>query len=206
MAACTSRAAASILRFRSNCSVIDVATELLDEVISRDAGDAPELPLERSRDRRGHGLRTGAGQIRHPPDGREIDLRQRRHRQQAKATDTRQQQRHGSAARLPTGRRMNGAERFIVAPSCRRAGAALRGDRALRLRERRSRQTVEVQINDRRGVERQQLAETIRPPTIVIPSGRRSSDPVPVPSASGSPPSSAAIVVIMMGRKRSRHA
>ena len=41
---------------------------------------------------------------------------------------------------------------------------------------------------------------------MVMPSGRRSSDPMPVPSASGSPPRSAAIVVIMMGRKRSRHA
>jgi hypothetical protein len=36
---------------------------------------------------------------------------------------------------------------------------------------------------------------------IVIPSGRRSSEPVPVPSASGTAPSNAAIVVIMMGRK-----
>ena len=47
---------------------------------------------------------------------------------------------------------------------------------------------------------------TSRPPTIAIPSGRRSSEPVPVPSASGNPPSSAAIVVIMIGRKRSRQA
>jgi hypothetical protein len=34
MAACTSRAAASILRFRSNCKVILVEPRLLDEVIS----------------------------------------------------------------------------------------------------------------------------------------------------------------------------
>ena len=46
----------------------------------------------------------------------------------------------------------------------------------------------------------------IRPPTMVIPSGRRSSDPVPVPSASGKAPKSAAIVVIRIGRKRSMHA
>ena len=39
-----------------------------------------------------------------------------------------------------------------------------------------------------------------------MPSGRRSSEPVPVPSASGRPPSSAAMVVIMIGRKRSRQA
>ena len=43
---------------------------------------------------------------------------------------------------------------------------------------------------------------TINPPTIVIPKGRCNSDPVPLPSASGNPPSKAAIVVIMMGRKR----
>ena len=48
--------------------------------------------------------------------------------------------------------------------------------------------------------------ETSRPPTMVMPSGRRSSAPVPVPSASGTPPSSAAMVVIMIGRKRSRQA
>src|SRR5947207_6153658 len=34
IAACTSRAAASILRFRSNCRVIDVLLNWLDEVIS----------------------------------------------------------------------------------------------------------------------------------------------------------------------------
>jgi hypothetical protein len=41
---------------------------------------------------------------------------------------------------------------------------------------------------------------------MVMPSGRRSSEPVPEPSASGSAPSSAAMVVIMIGRKRNRHA
>ena len=44
------------------------------------------------------------------------------------------------------------------------------------------------------------------PPTMAIPRGRRSSEPAPVPSASGNPPSSAAIVVIMIGRKRSKAA
>ena len=41
---------------------------------------------------------------------------------------------------------------------------------------------------------------------MVTPSGWRSSDPVPLPSISGSAPNSAAIVVIMIGRKRSRQA
>ena len=39
-----------------------------------------------------------------------------------------------------------------------------------------------------------------------MPSGRRSSEPAPWPSAIGSAPNSAAIVVIMIGRKRSRQA
>ena len=41
---------------------------------------------------------------------------------------------------------------------------------------------------------------TIRPPTIVMPSGRRSSEPVPVPSASGKAPSKAAAVVSEQAR------
>ena len=46
----------------------------------------------------------------------------------------------------------------------------------------------------------------ISPPTIVTPSGWRSSEPVPVPSINGSAANSAAIVVIMIGRKRNRQA
>ena len=41
---------------------------------------------------------------------------------------------------------------------------------------------------------------------MVMPSGWRSSEPVPVPSISGSAPSSAAIVVMRIGRKRSSDA
>jgi hypothetical protein len=41
---------------------------------------------------------------------------------------------------------------------------------------------------------------------MAYPSGCLSSDPVPVPSITGTPASRAAIVVIMTGRKRSRHA
>ena len=41
---------------------------------------------------------------------------------------------------------------------------------------------------------------------MVMPSGKRSSEPVPLSSASGSAPNSAASVVIMIGRKRSRQA
>src|ERR1035437_4659029 len=46
----------------------------------------------------------------------------------------------------------------------------------------------------------------IRPPTIAMPSGRRSSEPVPPPRASGRPPRRAAIVVIVIGRNRRRQA
>ena len=41
---------------------------------------------------------------------------------------------------------------------------------------------------------------------MVMPSGMRSSEPVPLSTASGSAPNSAASVVIMIGRKRSRQA
>ena len=41
---------------------------------------------------------------------------------------------------------------------------------------------------------------------MAIPRGRRSSAPVPLPSASGKAPNKAAMVVMRMGRKRSKHA
>ncbi len=41
---------------------------------------------------------------------------------------------------------------------------------------------------------------------MVMPSGLRSSEPVPLSSASGNAPNSAASVVIMIGRKRSSEA
>ena len=42
----------------------------------------------------------------------------------------------------------------------------------------------------------------MRPPMMLTPSGRRSSEPVPAPRARGRAPSIAAIVVIRMGRRR----
>ena len=42
------------------------------------------------------------------------------------------------------------------------------------------------------------------PPTMATPSGLRSSEPIPLPNASGMPLSSAAMVVIRIGRNRSR--
>ena len=71
-----------MLRDRSNCSVIDVVP-MPDErghlVERRDRG---ELLFERRRDRRRHRLRAGAGIAGGHRDRREIDVRQRRHRQQ----------------------------------------------------------------------------------------------------------------------------
>jgi hypothetical protein len=46
-----------------------------------DAGNLRELTLQRLRHRGCHGLRTAAGQGGRDLDGREVDLRQRRHRQ-----------------------------------------------------------------------------------------------------------------------------
>src|SRR6267143_692468 len=46
----------------------------------------------------------------------------------------------------------------------------------------------------------------MRPPTMLMPRGRRSSEPVPVPKARGRAPKRAAMVVIRMGRKRNMHA
>ena len=55
-------------------------------------------------------------------------------------------------------------------------------------------------------VNRVSICETQSPPTMAMPSGRRSSEPAPMPIASGTAPNSAARVVIRIGRKRSRQA
>ena len=52
-----------------------------------DAGNLAELPLQRRRDRGRHGFGAGACQRRGDLHGREVDLRQRRHRQKQKRRD-----------------------------------------------------------------------------------------------------------------------
>ena len=47
-------------------------------------------------------------------DGREIDLRQRRHGQQAEGDRARERERRPSAAWCATGRRINGEEIFMA--------------------------------------------------------------------------------------------
>ncbi len=99
IAACTSRAAPSMSRSRSNCSVIARRCRAtLDEVISVTPAMRPSCALERRRHGRRHGLRARAGQRRRHRDGREVDLRQRRHRQQAKRERAGERDRRASAA------------------------------------------------------------------------------------------------------------
>jgi hypothetical protein len=75
------------------CRAIDVPGQLelnRDRAVAKDAarrhlGDArdlTELALQRLRDRSGHDLGTGSGELSRHLDRREIDLRQRRHRKQ----------------------------------------------------------------------------------------------------------------------------
>ena len=66
-------------------------------------------------------------------------------------------------------------------------------------------QAIKIEVNHRGGV-KVNIWLTTKPPMMAIPSGRRNSDPVPVPTASGNAPSMAAMVVIRMGRKRNMHA
>ena len=104
------------------------------------------------------------------------------------------------AGRWPTissvvaiGRRMNGSEMFTRDRSLPRGTGASDAPA----------ETVEPEINDGGRVKRQQLAHE-QAADDGDAKGRRNSEPVPVPSASGMPPSSAASVVIMIGRNRSR--
>ena len=98
---------------------------------------------------------------------------------------------------------MNGAEIFMANPRLPKASSI-----GLPMRKRGKRLAPAGRTQDRppESCTSVSIWLRIRPPTMVMPSGRRSSEPVPVPSASGRPPSSAAMVVIMIGRKRSRQA
>ena len=82
IAACTSRAARSMLRPIANCSWMLVMPSELVEVIWSIARDLPQPPLQRRRNGRRHhrgvGPRTRGGN----PDHRKIDVGHRRHRQE----------------------------------------------------------------------------------------------------------------------------
>ena len=91
-----------------------------------DARDQRELPLERRGHVGGHGLRAGAGQAGADLDGREVDLRQRRHRQVEIGDDAEDEQRRGDQRGARSGRRMNGLEMLTRAGFFGRAALARR--------------------------------------------------------------------------------
>ncbi len=66
-------------------------------------------------------------------------------------------------------------------------------------------QAVHIDVHDRRGEQGEHLAKN-EAANDGDAKGRRSSEPTPVPRASGSAPNSAAMVVMMIGRNRSKHA
>ena len=76
IAAWTSRAAASMLRLRSNCNMMLVAPSELVEVISVNTRDPSKLALQRRGHRRRHRLRTRARQARLHLDRGKFHLRQ----------------------------------------------------------------------------------------------------------------------------------
>ena len=90
-----------------------VDTQLADRSHLIDAGDAAELPLQRSRDRRRHGFRTGARQACRHTDHRKFHLRKRRYRKPGES----QHPDINSAnvnSDVPIGRLMKGAEIFMT--------------------------------------------------------------------------------------------
>ncbi len=107
------------------------------------ARDAAELPLERHRHRRGHGLRARPGQRRLHLDGGELDLRQRCHRELAEGHPAGERKRGGEQRRADRpadeGRRDAGHGAMPPRrPRARRRRAAARGaGRADRRRGRR---------------------------------------------------------------------
>ena len=86
-AVCTSSAAPSMLRLRSNWMMIWRRPSAEVEVIEVMPAMVDKLPLDRAGDRRRHGFGAGARQGGGDLDGRKIDRRQRRDRQQPIAED-----------------------------------------------------------------------------------------------------------------------
>ncbi len=92
IAACTSGAAPSMLRLRSNCRVIEAWPSTLTEVIWVTPAICAKLRLERLRHRGRHDLGAAAGQLGVDLDGGEVDARERCHRQQRIGGDADQQE------------------------------------------------------------------------------------------------------------------
>jgi hypothetical protein len=94
IAAWMSLAAASMLRSRSNWTVTAGRAERTRRGHLRHAGDLRDLPLERLGDRGRHRVGRRAGQAGADRNGGEVDLRQRRDRQQRIGDDACEQDRH----------------------------------------------------------------------------------------------------------------
>ena len=99
IADCTSCAAASMSRLRSNCSVTWLMPNELDEVMVCSAGICPNWRSSGAVTRRSDGVGIGAGQLRGDLDGRKINLRQRRNRQPPVAEKTAQHHRDAEQRR-----------------------------------------------------------------------------------------------------------
>src|SRR5258708_7543289 len=122
-----------------------------------DAGDAAELPLERRSNGRGHGLGTRSRQTCSHANGWEIDLR--------KWSDWQETKRNSSGQK-----NSNGDQRRGDGPSDERRGE-VRGkvhllisggwlfDGIADVKREAASEPIECEINNRRGVKRQQLAE-----------------------------------------------
>ncbi len=154
------------------------------------AGDGAELPLQRLRHGGGDGVGAGARQTGPDADGRAIDVRQGGDRQTRIGDDAQQQQRPTASSVVATGRRMNGAERFMPGPIAARPAA----QPARQPRRRRDRSPASCRAS---GTAKPAVRRRSRcPSAAAVPSRCRCRAP-----AAGRP-SSAAIVVIMIGRKR----
>ena len=97
-AVCTSSAAASMLRLRSNWMTIDGRALRRGRGHRRDAGDRRELALDRPGDGSRHGIGARARQGRRHGDGGKIDLGKRGDRQQAEAEHAERDDRSRHAA------------------------------------------------------------------------------------------------------------
>ena len=116
-----------------------------------DAGDAAELPLQRSRHRRCHGLRARARQACADADHGKLHLGQRSDRQKIEGQDPRQQQRRRQQRRANrTVDKWSGdIHRLVRRPRLRGIGLPILYCSNL------LRQPVKPQIHHRRGVERE---------------------------------------------------
>ena len=127
-----------------------------------DAGNFAKPPLQRRGDRRRHDARVGAGPAGRDTDGRELDGRHARHRQEAvghradqeqadrqqRGADRAKDERDGEVHRAPHSAAVRGASR--LAPD--RRDERLRPDQP-------PLEALHQQIDHRRGVEREQLAQ-----------------------------------------------